>query len=304
MNYSIKSLFWLLAVLILMGTVIPAKGQNPFTGKKEAAKPAPQYRSSQALLTRLTLWQHQVREKIAALITESKQTRSLRPMAALILLALAYGIIHAAGPGHGKAVAVSYILSQRPNYLKGLVFGNLVALFHGAGGIAFVMVVYGVLQIGVFKSMGRVSHITQIVSYSLIVCLGVSLLGGLAWEWHKKRQPSFRQDPGTSIGKNTAAALIIGIIPCPGVMMVTLLAVSMGLPALGILLGSCITLGMAVTISTVVIAGVAGKKVLIERLESMPGWAQTVEQSVRGISGLMVTTLGVLLLVSEMISGG
>lgn len=304
MNNSIKSLFWLLAVLVLMGTVSPVKGQNPFTGKKEAAKPAPQYRSSQALLTRLTLWQHQVREKIAALITESKQTRSLRPMAALILLALAYGIIHAAGPGHGKAVAVSYILSQRPNYLKGLVFGNLVALFHGAGGIAFVMVVYGVLQIGVFKSMGRVSHITQIVSYSLIVCLGVSLLGGLAWERHKKRQPSFRQNPGSSIGKNAAAALIIGIIPCPGVMMVTLLAVSMGLPALGILLGSCITLGMAVTISTVVIAGVAGKKVLIERLESMPGWAQTVEQAVRGISGLMVTTLGVLLLVSEMISGG
>ena len=97
--------------------------------------------------------------------------------------------------------------------------------------------------------------------------------------------------------------MIIGIIPCPGVMMVTLLAVSMGHPALGILLGSCIALGMAVTISAVVIAGVAGKKMLIGRLESMPGWAQRVEQVVRGISGLMLTMLGVLLLVSE-ISGG
>ena len=86
--------------------------------------------------------------------------------------------------------------------------------------------------------------------------------------------------------------------------MVTLLAVSMGLLTLGILLGICISLGMAVTISAVVIAGMAGKKMLIKRLESMPGLVQTVEQAIRSVSGLLVTALGIFLLVSAVISGG
>jgi nickel/cobalt exporter len=304
MNNYFKSLFYLLIVLLVMGIFVsPVKGQNPFSGQIEPDMTESQQRLSQTLLDKLTLWQNQVREKIAALVKESKQTHSLRPLAALILLALAYGILHAAGPGHGKAVAVSYILSHRPNYLKGLIFGNLIALFHGAGGIAFIMLVYGILHVGVFKSMAQINYITQIVSYSLIICLGLFLLGSVVWEWCKKRQPLFGQKLEISIGKNTAAALIIGIIPCPGVIMVTLLAVSMGLPTLGILLGICITIGMTVTISAVVILGMAGKKILIKRLESMPGRAQTFEKAIRGISGLLVTTLGIFLLVSTMISG-
>ena len=304
MNNYIKSLFYLLTVFLVMGSAVsPVKGQNPFSGQMELDMPESQQRSSQTLLDKLTLWQNLVREKIASLVTESKQTHSLRPLAALILLALVYGILHAAGPGHGKAVAVSYILSHRPNYLKGLIFGNLIALFHGAGGIAFVMLVYGILHIGVFKSMAQINYITQIVSYSLIICLGFSLLGGVVWEWCKKRQTLFRQQLEMSIGKNTSVALIIGIIPCPGVIMVTLLAVSMGLPTLGILLGICIALGMTVTVSAVVIAGMAGKKMLIKRLDSMPGRAQTIEQAIRCVSGLLVTTLGIFLLVSALISG-
>ncbi len=303
MNDCSKFLLCLLTVLVLIGNFVgPVKAQNPFTGQKESDKPASQYRTSQALLDRLTLWQNQVREKISALVTESKQSRSLRPIAALVLLAVAYGSLHAAGPGHGKAVAASYILSHRPHYLKGLVFGNLIALFHGAGGIVFVMLVYGVLHISVFKNMMRVSDITQTVSYSLIICLGVFMLASVVWEWRKKSQPSFRHQPEESMSRNTAAALIIGIIPCPAVIMVMLLAISMDLVALGILLGICICLGMAVTISAVVIVCMAGKRILIKPLESTAGRTQTVEQAIRGISGLLVTTFGILLLVSVIVS--
>jgi nickel/cobalt exporter len=302
MNDYIKFLLCLLTVLVLTGNFVgPVKAQDPFTGKSEADKSVSSSRTSQTLLDRLTLWQNQVRGKISALAKESKQSRSLRPIAGLVLLALTYGILHAAGPGHGKAVAASYILSHRPHYLKGLVFGNLIALFHGGGGIVFVMFVYGILHISVFKNMVRVSDITQMVSYSLIICLGISMLLSVAWEWRKKSQPSFRHQPEESMSKSTAAALIIGIIPCPAVIMVMLLAISMDLVALGILLGICICLGMAITISAVVIAFMAGKKILIGPLESTPGRTQTVERTIRGISGLLVTTLGILLLVSVIV---
>jgi nickel/cobalt exporter len=302
MNDYIKFLLCFLTVLMLMGNFVgPVNAQNPFGEQRKEDKPASPHRTSHALLDRLTLWQNQVRGKISALIAESKQSRSLRPITGLVLLALAYGILHAAGPGHGKAVAASYILSHRPHYLKGLVFGNLIALFHGGGGIIFVMIVYGVLHISVFKNMMRVSDITQIVSYTLIICLGVFMLTSVVWEWRKKSQPSFADQPEESMSRNTAAALIIGIIPCPAVIMVMLLALSMDLVALGILLGICICLGMAITISAVVIACMAGKRILIEPLESKAGRTQTVEQAIRGISGLLVTTLGILLLVSVVV---
>lgn len=291
-------LVFLFSVLSVAITATPAKGQNPFTSKKGADKSATEYDSSRTLLFRLNAMQNQAREKIASLVAESRESRSLRPISALILFALLYGILHAAGPGHGKAVAVSYVLSERPSYLKGLALSNLIALFHGAGGIVFVMVVYSVLKTGVAKSMAAVNHITQIVSYSMIICLGLYLLTEAFLEWRKTKHDSLKEDHGTEAGKNIAAALSIGFIPCPGVIMVTFLAVSMGLPGLGILLGVCIALGMAITISIVVIAGITGKRALVNRLESRPRWAQRVEMTIRFLSGLLVTTLGILMLAS------
>lgn len=296
-NYII-CLFFLISILLFIVPAGAVKEQNPFTGQKDTVESTTGRDSHPSLMHRLNILQNQTREKISSLVAESKETRSLRPLSALILFSFLYGMLHAAGPGHGKAVAVSYVLSDRPSFLKGLALGNMIAIFHGSGGIVFVIIVYGLLHAGITRSMSTVNHITQIASYSLIILLGLYLLTEAFLKWRRTNHNLLKENLSTTAGKNISAAFAIGLIPCPGVIMVTFLAVSMGLPGLGILLGICIALGMAVTISIVVVAGVAGEKALINRLESHPRWIPKIEISIRFISGLLVAGLGILMFFS------
>ena len=68
MNNYIKYLFYFLVLSALMGTFSAARGQNPFTGREDTDKPTTQYRSSKALLDRLSLLQNRAQNKIAALV--------------------------------------------------------------------------------------------------------------------------------------------------------------------------------------------------------------------------------------------
>lgn len=63
--------------------------------------------------------------------------------------------------------------------------------------------------------------------------------------------------------KSTLPAVFIGMIPCPGVVLVVLFCLSLGLPRLGIMLACAITLGMASTLSLFVLTAMAGKAALL-----------------------------------------
>ena len=56
----------------------------------------------------------------------------------LIGLGLAYGVFHAAGPGHGKAVIASYMLANERSLKRGAVMALLAALLQALVAIALV----------------------------------------------------------------------------------------------------------------------------------------------------------------------
>ncbi|WP_456268032.1 nickel/cobalt transporter [Kushneria sp. AK178] len=64
----------------------------------------------------------------------------------LMVLSLGYGIFHALGPGHGKAVVATYLLTQRAALGRGLVMTASAALLQGV--VAIVMVTVLVLGFG------------------------------------------------------------------------------------------------------------------------------------------------------------
>jgi ABC-type nickel/cobalt efflux system permease component RcnA len=285
------------AVWLLTGSAaMSGAAQNPFTGQKEAAPPVPRLFSSNTVLAKIALWQFQVREQMAALVHQAKQEKSLRPLALLILLAVAYGSLHAAGPGHGKAIAISYMITRKPSYAQGLLFGAAVALIHGVAGIAFVLIVAAVLQIGIAGTLGQVTYVSQIVSYSLIVVIGVAIVV------NANRSRRSRGDGGgqalnpKSRAGYWAAALAIGIVPCPGVVMVALFSVSMGLLGLGVVLGLAISLGMTLTIAAVITSVVAGKKAAVQRMDGRGRRMRLVETVCESGGGVLVTTLGIVFL--------
>eukprot|EP01037_Dinobryon_pediforme_P023380 gene23380-24810_t len=62
------------------------------------------------------------------------------PHAAWLLVGLSfcYGIFHAAGPGHGKAVIASYVIANRQTLRRGIALSFVSAVFQGLVAIAFV----------------------------------------------------------------------------------------------------------------------------------------------------------------------
>ena len=58
----------------------------------------------------------------------------------LLALSFPYGIVHAAGPGHGKAVVSSYLLATRQTLRNGIVLAFMASLAQAVGAIALILV--------------------------------------------------------------------------------------------------------------------------------------------------------------------
>jgi len=298
-----RTTFLLLCLLTVYIAVMlqPVFAQNPFTAKPESkAHHMTTYPAARnPFLSMIALWQHRLNQKMADLMREAKATNSLKPLAFLLAVAFAYGAIHAAGPGHGKVFAISYILAQRPRLLRGILFGNFIALFHGLSGILFVLIIRIILEKSITGTLEDVTRITQIISFSLIACLGLGILIKSIYRWIKSAKnshPSFDKSNKRYLDSPLLSALVVGMIPCPGVVMVMLFALSMNLVGLGIMLGVTLSLGMAFTITCVVVMGILGKTALLGMVAGNGGLVITLEYLIETIAGLMITCLGLLFL--------
>jgi len=106
-------------------------------------------------------------------------------------LAFLYGVFHAAGPGHGKAVISSYIVANNETWTRGVILSFASALLQALVAVAIVGVAAALLN-ATAATMGRAVNIIEIVSYSLIILIGVRLLWvkgrafvALLWTLHR-----------------------------------------------------------------------------------------------------------------------
>ncbi len=99
----------------------------------------------------------------------------------LVGLSFAYGIFHAAGPGHGKAVISSYMLANEVALRRGVMLSFVSAFLQAVTAIVVMALVYLLLR-GTSISMGDASRFLEISSYALITAFG-------AWLLWKKLQP-------------------------------------------------------------------------------------------------------------------
>jgi len=291
---KIPIIVFLLCIIFLSASTTIAG--NPFTSKPGQRDSAFELQIKSEFFVKIVMWQQQLRQKMTDLIRSTQTTKSMAPVFFLMACSFAYGVIHSAGPGHGKAVALSYILSCKPNIFQGLVFGNLVALTHGFSGIIFILAVKFLFQTQVSGSLETVTRTTQIISFSLIIFLGLIIFLKSMYSWIKKPLPS----KARHFANPFMTAVAVGIIPCPGVVMVMLFAISLNLTWLGILLGIFISMGMAATISGVVILGISGKSALLSVTSTRKKLFAVIESGIETISGLLLAGLGLLFLLTLM----
>jgi nickel/cobalt transporter (NicO) family protein len=93
---------------------------------------------------------------------------------ALFGLSFLYGIFHAAGPGHGKAVISSYMVANEETWVRGVVLSFASAMLQAVVAVAIVGIAAAVLDVGASAMNGAV-NIIEWVSYGLIVLVGARL---------------------------------------------------------------------------------------------------------------------------------
>jgi nickel/cobalt exporter len=97
--------------------------------------------------------------------------------AAYMLLGISflYGIFHAAGPGHGKAVISSYLVANDETWRRGVLLSFGSAVFQALTAIVIVGIA-AVLLNATAKTMGNTIRVVEIAGYAMIVLIGLRLL--------------------------------------------------------------------------------------------------------------------------------
>jgi ABC-type nickel/cobalt efflux system permease component RcnA len=90
-------------------------------------------------------------------------------------LSFAYGVFHAAGPGHGKAVISSYMVANEVQLRRGILLSFISAVLQGVTAIVLMSAIFLFLR-GTAINMTNATWALEILSYVLVTLFGAWLL--------------------------------------------------------------------------------------------------------------------------------
>ncbi len=93
----------------------------------------------------------------------------------LLGVSFLYGIFHAAGPGHGKAVISSYMVANEETWRRGVVLSFASAFLQAFVAVALVGIAAALLN-ATARQMCDAGRIIELVSYGLIALVGARLI--------------------------------------------------------------------------------------------------------------------------------
>jgi ABC-type nickel/cobalt efflux system permease component RcnA len=93
----------------------------------------------------------------------------------LLAISFGYGIFHAAGPGHGKAVISSYLVANEETARRGIVLSFASALMQSVVAVTIVGICAWLLN-ATAKTMCGAEKVIEIASYALIAAFGARLV--------------------------------------------------------------------------------------------------------------------------------
>lgn len=162
------------AVLLVVGVADAAVhdvfAQNPFGAPRTAQAAQPE---ANGLIGWLLAKQSEFYRQMSSTIRAAKSDGSA--VWTLLFISFAYGIFHAAGPGHGKAVIASYLVANRETARRGIALSFASALMQSLVAILIVGISAWILN-ATAKTMCTAEGAIEIASYALIALFGLRLI--------------------------------------------------------------------------------------------------------------------------------
>lgn len=296
-----KSLLVIFAILLF---VIPLQAEardNPFVSGKAQSKRVELPAFASRALSKIMVWQQELNTRLTEQVRLLKTEKSWETLWPLIMACFLYGVVHAAGPGHGKVVVFSYFISRRSNIKRGFLLGNLISLFHAVSGVVIVLILYYLIRTVYMTSFEAISNKVSIISYVLVILIGIALL--LKTLFVIKKGPDHVSENGERAKLSDhkgvlPLALAVGMVPCPGVVIVMLFALSFNLLAVGLAMSLIMALGMAATISFAGVLSILGQEGLLKGLSKSERAQHIAEKGLSLFGSLLIIGFGTLMLLS------
>ncbi|MGE0004731.1 MAG: nickel/cobalt transporter [Parvibaculaceae bacterium] len=338
------------AVMLLCMAVLAAPA--PLLAQDEAVQTAPQPapridprkllvppRNADGTLKTPSPWREPVlwimdkqRSFYGAMSVSIRRMKSQSPFAAaltLMLLSFGYGIFHAAGPGHGKAVISAWLLATENELRRGILIAFMSAVVQALTAIAIVSALL-LFVTAVGTTARDVAGFLESASYALIALMGAYLVW-TALRPHRHAEapahapahahhhdhghdhghdhhhdghcgcghahvPEAGQVKGEwSLARALSLSFAVGIRPCSGALLVLIFANTLGLYWAGVTSTFVMALGTAITVSVIAAIAVYSKKLAVGLARRDAAWLGHAAFALRLGGGLLIVALGGIL---------
>ena len=244
-------------------------------------------------------------------------------------LGFAYGVFHAAGPGHGKAIISTYAFSHDVSLRRALGMALAAAILQGVVAISLVVGLSIILRVTA-ATMRETASLIEIVSFTGIAIIGLVLLWqksgklqqivkGKIADHHDHHHHDDHHDhhhghdaacdhvhaplvQGTASRRMIiGTVLAAGVRPCSGSILVLVLALSQGLFGAGLLAVAAISLGTGLTTSAIAAFSLimrSAARHIATKVTASSYWMNVVVAGLETLASAFILALGLSLIVA------
>lgn len=283
----------LAAVIMAVSPEAQAQARNPFNVGISEGGGAPSTGIARWIMAKQIAFERMLSGAVRAIKTD------VWALWTLMGIAFSYGVFHAAGPGHGKAVVASYMLANERALKRGIAISFLAAVLQGIVAIAIVGVLAVILN-ATSARMKEAANLVEVASYAGVMALGAWLVwrkGGAAFgsgashghashsDAHHDHDHSSAVHPahgepghvhdahcghfhapdpktlgeGFNWGTAIATVFAAGLRPCSGAILVLVFALAQGIFFAGVAATFAMSLGTALTTGALAAVAVLAK---------------------------------------------
>ncbi len=271
--------------------------------------------------------------KMSAALNTMKRGSAWSAALTLMALSFVYGILHAAGPGHGKAVISAWLLANERQLRRGVMVSFMAALFQAITAVVLVSAL--LLTVTTAASMAKSTAIAlEATSYGLIALTGIWLVWqavrprfapaativaapvGHHHDHHRHddhhhhdhhdhgpdcgcghaHMPSASElDQPLDVWKAVTIAFAVGLRPCTGGILVLLFSSALGLYWAGVAATFVMALGTAITVSIIASVAVKSRDLALRYSGDSAVWLDRTAFGLKFMGGLFIACVGGLL---------
>nr|WP_301289546.1 membrane dipeptidase [Natronocella acetinitrilica] len=230
----------------------------------------------------------------------------------VVLIGFVYGLLHSAGPGHGKIVVASYFMANPTRPGRAIALSALMAMMQATTAILVVGGLFLLANQAMVRVLDQAAAI-EAIAYMLVIGLGAMMLlrgmrgapacGQCAAGHHHHHAKDDAAHRFTMI-------MAIGLRPCSGALALLLFTVALGLFPTGVLATLAMGVGTAITVSVSAVAAISIRGVLRDSVARMAGGERVnrlgpvAARGLQCLAGGMIAATGALFLAVAVLKMG